>query len=586
MAILIEENVPRTLEQLMDRLRNDSLRGALVEAWLFEGAPARRAAERHLAARGIEARLRSAYKPLVHFFLEDVTVSKLRRATVRYPVHELAHPRRFVIEAYPLAAMLSEIETRFLPGDSTLSYRVELEDRHGAATAHEVPCPCRIREDHLGTRALSPAGWLRITGSRNGSLDVDQPLPTEFETIFDQLIAAVGAYPWASHEPFFDRLVIRADIPEAEQRLPYGEECVSTFEALHEDVYFSLLELFEHRAGRPTGDRTAQPGQIVPDVRRAEGTPRVRVTLERADEAVPSQPSLPAEPVELETAEKMLSPAQISEELAKLGGQRFSATSRQGRTVAGVYRTGERPAVLITAGQHANEPSGIVGALRAAHRLAARPGTHFALIPLENPDGYALDRWLCAQHPRHMHHAARYTALGDDLQARSREPWYEKAARLRARQLSGAALHVNLHGYPSHEWTRPFCGYLPRGFEPWSIPKGFFLIVRHHPRWGERAAAFLARLAERLGDVPGLAAFNRTQLEVYRAHAGEPSFPVRHGIPCQITEDEHALMPLVLITEFPDETIYGDLFVFAHTVQMEAVIAAEEIHAGLEPAAG
>lgn len=70
--------------------------------------------------------------------------------------------------------------------------------------------------------------------------------------------------------------------------------------------------------------------------------------------------------------------------------------------------------MLISGGQHANETSGVVGALRSAQALQARENTgnkaHFALIALENPDGYALHRELCSQHPHHMHHAARYSA--------------------------------------------------------------------------------------------------------------------------------------------------------------------------------
>jgi len=43
-------------------------------------------------------------------------------------------------------------------------------------------------------------------------------------------------------------------------------------------------------------------------------------------------------------------------------------------------------------------------------------------------------------------------------------------------------------------------------------------------------------------------------------------------------------VPLTLITEFPDETIEGDAFRFAHTVQMAAVLAAEAAHAALAEA--
>ena len=76
-----------------------------------------------------------------------------------------------------------------------------------------------------------------------------------------------------------------------------------------------------------------------------------------------------------------------------------------------------------------------------------------------------------------MHHAARYTGLGDDVESRGDTPVYESLIRKEALALMDAKLHINLHGYPAHEWTRPLSGYLPRGFELWTIPKGFFVII-------------------------------------------------------------------------------------------------------------
>ncbi len=581
MTVLLDTRVPRTLDHLLTQLTDDALRGARVEAWLFEGAARRRAAEHRLAAAGVRAQVRSAYKPLLHFFLEEVETAGLRHVTIRYPVCEPAASGRFLVEAYPLAPLLAGVDTRFVAGGPALSYHVELDYHDGTAAAHDVFVPSRVREDHLGERRLSPTGWLRITGSRGGRRDVDESLETDYETIFRTIIEAIQAHPWGPREPQFDQLVIRTEIPGEERRLPYYEECVSTGEAMHEDLYFSVLEVFKHRAGRPVDDRKTRPGQIVPDVHYTDGEPRARVALEPFAVAEPALPAVP-----LETAAQALSLERAHAELAALGGRRFSATSRQGRAVPGIYRAGTRPAIVVTAGQHANETSGVVGALRAARRLAEDPGANFAVIPVENPDGYALHRQLCAIHPRHMHHAARYTAFGDDLQSRTEEPWHEKAARLEACRLSGATLHINLHGYPAHEWTRPLTGYLPRGFDAFAIPKGFYLIVRHHPDWADRAVLLRTRLTERLARIPELVAFNRAQLASYRAHAGEPPFPVYHDLPCHTVEDERAATPLLLITEFPDETIYGDLFALAHTVQMHTVLAAEEIHAALDRPAG
>jgi hypothetical protein len=261
--------------------------------------------------------------------------------------------------------------------------------------------------------------------------------------------------------------------------------------------------------------------------------------------------------------------------MERLGGQTFTATSRQGRSVLGLYRPGPSAPVLVSGGQHANETSGIVGALRAAHALRASGDAHFALIALENPDGYALRDELAAWHPEHMLHAARYTALGDDVEYRDQAPWFEREARRQALALSGAQLHLNLHGYPAHEWTRPLSGYLPQGFELWTVPKGFFLILRHHRGWEREARALIEQVGAALAEVPGLADFNARQLALYERHAGGLPFELVHGIACAVSEVERAdSAPVTLITEFPDETVHGEAFRFAHTVQMQTVLAA------------
>jgi Zinc carboxypeptidase len=585
-TVLLDEHVPRTLDVLVPRLLHDAPSGR-VEAWVFEDAPRRRAAERRLAAHGVTAILRSSYKPLVHFFLEEVDTATLRRATIRYPVSNAAHEKRFLVEAYPLAALLSRAEVRFVAGDDPSAYLLDLEHRTGTRHGARVFVPHRVRLDHLGERVLVPTGWLRITAAGQNEPAVDEPLTTEYEAIYERGIEAVRTHEWGPAAPYFDRLLIRAEIPDVDVRLAYGDECLSTAEALHEDLYFSLLEFFTRRAGRALTDRTVQPGQIVPDVRQAAESPRVRVTFEAPAERMPagSSGAGSAEPaprsLALADARAPLALVDVHRETAALPGQPFGTRSRRGREVSGRYRAGRRAAILITAGQHANETTGVVGALRAARRLADDPDAAFAVIPLENPDGYALHRWLCEANARHMHHAARYTALGDDLGSRPHEPWYEKGARLDAQRVSGARFHVNLHGYPAHEWTRPLTGYLPRGFQTWSVPKGFYLIARHHSDWTARVHDLLDRVTARLARLPGLAELNRTQLTAYEAHTGERPGLLLHDIACEVTEDNQAPFPLALITEFPDETVYGDLFVLGHTVQMEAAIAAEEAYSHL-----
>ncbi len=284
MNVLLDEAVPRALELLMRRLQGGPFRGARGEAWLFEDVESRRAAERELADHGLGVTLRSAYKPLVHFFLEEVTLRSLRRVVVRYPIHERADRARFLVEAYPLAALLHGIETRFDPGDADLYYHVELDRRDGTRETHRVFAPNRLREDHLGEPVLTPTGWLRI----HGQSGVDEAIETEYEAIFTRVINIIRDHPWDPKEPYFERLAVRAEIPGADQRLDYGQECLSLAEALHEDLYFSLLEVLKQRGGHAADDRTARPGQIVPEIQYTRASPHLRVTLEAFGDGEPT----------------------------------------------------------------------------------------------------------------------------------------------------------------------------------------------------------------------------------------------------------------------------------------------------------
>ena len=578
---LLETSVQRTLLDWTEQFERREWQGSTVQGWLFEGATARRGAEERLRAAGVHARFRSTYKPLLHFFLEEVDRSALAAVTVRHPVHPLALPGRFVMEAYPLAALLEGCTLSFEPGDAQLAYEVGLTFKDGTTRRTTVFAPNREHVGCSGAVLLSPTGWLRVQRPGAAAPEIDARQVTSYEVLFERMLAAVRGHEWPARPPFFERLEVHLELHGMDEPLPVGHECVSTHEALHEDIYFSLMELFHERAGCAPGDRTLQPGQIVPDVRASGSVPRLRVTLREFaqvhDEPLPAGDAEPP----LEALQVAPAHARISAEVARLDGQRFSARSRQGRAVDGVYHCGRGAPVFVSGGQHGNETSGIVGALRAAAALQQQ-GASYAVLPLENPDGYALQRELCAHHPRHMLHAARYSALGDDIEYRQGPPLYERAARDQALALSGAQLHVNLHGYPAHEWTRPLSGYLPPGYESWTIPKGFFLIVRHHAGWDTAARTLLEQVSAAMAQVPGLIEFNARQLALYARHAGAMPFPVLHGLAHVVAQvDRPGSAPVTLIAEYPDETIRGDDFRFAHTVQMEVALAAARIWQGL-----
>ncbi|WP_027856888.1 M14 family metallopeptidase [Marinobacterium jannaschii] len=575
MTRIFSRTIAPTIDQLIAQYAVPARQGQMIEAWLFNDLASRQAAEAAFVRRGIKARFHSAYKPLLHFFLEEIGLKAcgVTDIHIRYPQHEQATEKRFRLEAYPLSALVGETPVRFEPNSGCDSYyEITLSRASGLQTQHRVFAPNRLHQDAIGATHYSPTGWLRVFDADNRLLQ-DERLETDYERLFSDTMAAIVRHDWGVQEPYFGELNISVRLPGADHTIAHDHEVISLFEALHEDLYFSAQEYFQVRAGRTVDDREGQPGQIVPEIRSGG----------RALSVVVESRSLSGQEIEgplqeLDAAVAPLSTAQIATELAKVDGDPFSAESRAGRRILARYRKGADAPVMISGGQHSNETTGVVGALRAAQKLAQRDNCHFTISPLENPDGYALHQRLIVENPHHMHHAARYTALGDDLGYRTGGPLYEKEIRRKAQALSQARLHINLHGYPSHEWTRPLSGYVPRGFDMWTLPKGFFLILRHCSQWREQAEQFIHRVTASLAAIPELMAFNRSQLEHFRIYAGESGFRVVNGFPCMISADEAPDVPLQLITEYPDETIYGKDFIKAHSIQMATVIAAYDAH--------
>ena len=563
MSPLLNQTFTRTLDAIVEL----AIPGQPLEAWTFDDTESRREAERRLQEKGVTARIRSAYKPLLFAFLEEIDLDGVEAIEVHYPVHANAPANRFRLEAYPLAALVGEAKIDFIArNDGDFHYDVSLK-RGERIESVTVLAPNRVHTDIVGEINVSPTGWLKL-GRQPG-----ERLATDYEELFEAGIKAIADHAWGDQEPYFEELNIRVVHPAKDISLPVGDEVVSLREALHEDFYFSLLEFFQKKSGRPLGDRGLRPGQIVPEIAKSNGEISVVIETRALTTGFSDGNEQP-----IDTAQEPIAESQVRKLLAEVGGDAFEARSRSGRILSARYKSGDDAAVMISGGQHPNETTGIVGALRAARKLGQRKQAHFTISPLENPDGYAVHQRLRLDNPRHMHHAARYTALGDDLEYRTSENagtnLFEKEIRFKAEKKSDAKLHVNLHGYPSHEWTRPLSGYVPRNFAMWTLPKGFFLIIRHHPDWERQAEALLDKVTGHLGAIPGLLDYNNRQIALYEIHAGETGFRIINGFPCLSSVDDRHTVPMTLITEYPDETIYGDDFITGHTAQMETVLSA------------
>ncbi|MGO3406352.1 M14 family metallopeptidase [Marinomonas sp.] len=573
---IFSTNFIPTTEQLIEKFSHPECQGQEVEAWIFADKEQRQQLETRLLEVGVKAKIRSAYKPLLHFFLEELALdlSTLTSVEVAYPVHKSASEKRFLLETYPLAALL-EAPVNFSENkDSVDFYKVTLYRLDATPLSYHVFAPNYLHLDVIGQQHLSPCGWLKVVNQQGENLE-NKRLITDYEMLFSSAMKAVSEHSWGENSPYFEELNIQVSLPWKEFPLAYQHEIISLSEALHEDLYFSILEWFKVKQGYLPTDREGQPGQIVPEI-----TYSANSSLSLSIETRPYQINKTHSLQILEKASAPLSMAQVSAELALIEGTEFTASTITGQAIQARYHYGTDFPVMISGGQHANETTGVVGTLRAAQYLNEQPNSHFTISPLENPDGYALHQRLINDNPCHMHHAARYTALGDDLEYRIEAPFYEKEIRHKARAISQAKLHINLHGYPSHEWTRPFSGYVPHGFTMWTIPKGFFLILRHNsnPEWSAYAEEFIHQVTLELVKLPGVLAFNDKQIELYKVHAGDSMFRIINSFPCLISHSKEGDIPLQLITEYPDETLYGEHFIAGHNVQTATVLAAYKAH--------
>lgn len=147
-----------------------------------------------------------------------------------------------------------------------------------------------------GTVCITTGGLIAVQGDKR----IEIAVPTDLETfwafwqaeVLPRVLAQIDEHggPLTALQPFFGRLSCEVWISEPNSRLGIREENDSAAEALHEDIYFNMLDAVEMYGERQTGERTSAPGAVVPIVRVQPGvTPHARVSLRRAAE----RPKLP-----------------------------------------------------------------------------------------------------------------------------------------------------------------------------------------------------------------------------------------------------------------------------------------------------
>ena len=579
---IFSHTVEVTLPQLVRQYSQPEYKNHSVELWVFNDKNSRLKAQAELESLGVKAKVRSAFKPLLHVMLEELLVAcpEPDSILIEYPVHKECEENRFSLETYPLGALVGSAEISFVAiQGNELNYNVTLNLNSGQQLSQVVFAPNSVKESITGQHHLSSTGWVRVRNSV-GTLIKDERIITDYEQVFDSILLALSEYEWK--DDYFEELNIKVAGPFVDDVLGYAHEHISLSEALNEDLYFSLQEWFRYRVGEKLDTRAFCFGQVIPDTSYQSGDYAITVSLDNYDLSEHKDNNQKDEQALANTSHP-LAARQIARELNQIEGQKIRASSVAGRTVKAIYHSGSDHPVVISGGQHANESTGVVGALRGAGELIKRSGSHFVISPQENPDGYNVFHRLIEHNPTHMHHAARYTALGNDLSYHDAKSPYESAIRTQAFSISEAQFHINLHGYPSHEWVRPFSGYIPHGFGYWTLPKGFFLILRYTDKSNYQVIGqeLLNRLTTKLIRIPELRQLNQEQMKLFKLHSGNNEFTLINGIPCFVHQVEKNKVPLELITEYPDETIYGEDFVLGHTVQTMVVVEAYDIYQSL-----
>ena len=551
-------------------------------------------------------RVRSAYKTGYFWLTEEVQPlwrrAQADRLTVTYPSGPGSSPGRFLQELYPLAALMERegVAVEFVNGAAGRAYSAALF--RGTLQVWEGTCfiPLHTRLATDGREVLAPTGWLTLWTRPwrspepplyQGRLATDGELFWDWygRAVLPRLLNLADRRPGL---PIFKNLSVSVGLSEPDLDIGVLGERISMTEALTEEVYFGTVDALKRHRSEAAGSRSLMPGRIVPvavSTPGADGWARVILSEYGAPE-VPAEmpadspgPEIGGHPASQGNASPW-NPSRTWQAAREVADSlqlewHVPAMSVEGRPVpAVVRRSGSRGGgVLVTGGQHANETTGVAAAVQFISTLAtgSRP---FAVLPLENPDGAYLHRALIQVNAVHMHHAARYTSLGDDLESRvhsGRLRW-EARGRVWAAEAVQATLHLNLHGYPAHEWVRPYSGYAPFGFESWALPAGFMTIVWYHSGLAEEARKLAHAIAGRLRQLPDVAEHAARACRANASHSAQPHYELIQGLPFMVSEQPAALCPLTVITEAPDETVYGEMFrmfVRAHLAVCEAAVA-------------
>ncbi len=222
----------------------------------------------------------------------------------------IASATRWLQELYPIDAVLArelDIPDSLVTFHPTYQadpvYRVKVFDPEGGVLLEDTFDPRYVVRpffdrfpEYESIRVTT--GWLRV---QVGSVVLlDRRIVTDPESFWDHLQSETygkvidyvmdlqEGRPSSNNAPYFDELRVDLTLSEPDYRLGVDEEVISSLEALHEDIYFETLTLFNRIGARWDAGSMSYPGRILPYLHQGAGAPgRARISLTGKERARP-----------------------------------------------------------------------------------------------------------------------------------------------------------------------------------------------------------------------------------------------------------------------------------------------------------
>ncbi|EZH67442.1 hypothetical protein DH09_05805 [Bacillaceae bacterium JMAK1] len=492
------------IETFVDKLWQPD---ATIEVFISESKSVRDHLKQQWLSRGAgNVHVRSSFKPGFHWIQEEILplIGEAKYVTIECLEESgdgMEMPIRWLQEMYPIDEMIESNDRTVdvsIKKDLKHTYEVKAYDREDQLivdTYLDVPTS---QVPYINEQSWSYPTTSCVTVNAQKQLVqtdreqfwryyVQEVLPTIHEKL--NLDEQSGIT-----KPLFHSLTLDVTMSEAETKLDFEHERISSMEALHEDLYFNTLEYYRELGLQRSGIAWNTPGAVLPFMHVVEGSkPKATITVTRwqdvqeansrfvqslffkndelyyeTDQHVQRKVTytndLDDERIVEATKQPGVSAFEVSRSFNGIPIYALEITAEinaswQSARKLGVYK----PTILIEAGHHANEVSSVPALYELMQRIDQEvlKAITIVAIPGSNPDGTALHQQLIEEHPEWKHHAARFNAVGLEFNhVRFQDSVFGEA-------LSAPALinrwlpdvYLDNHGIPAHEWIQPFAGY-------------------------------------------------------------------------------------------------------------------------------